>query len=68
MLVYFVKAERNIYGETVRLWQRGSYHYEIECEGQKLDVYQPVEEALMCFQDVVNGYPLLWIKNETNTH
>ena len=66
MLVYFIKAERNIYGEMVRLWQMGDYHYQVECNSRKLDIYQPIEEAELTFKDIVNGYPLGWIVNETN--
>jgi hypothetical protein len=51
-----------MYGPMVYLWQLGNYHYQVECEGKKIEIFQPIEEAELYFRDVVNGYPIGWIK------
>jgi hypothetical protein len=57
-MIHLVKTERSQLGEMVRLWQKGDYHYQVECGNHKLDIYQPIEEACLYFNDVVRGFPI----------
>ena len=61
-MIYLIKSAPNMYGPMVYLWQLGNYHYQVECEGKKIEIFQPIEEAELYFRDVVNGYPIGWIQ------
>jgi hypothetical protein len=49
-IVHFIKS-KNVGGKHVVLWQRGSYHYEIEVlkndEAKRIDLYNT------CWEDAV---------------
>jgi len=64
-MIQLIRTQRDVQGQMVRLWQKGHYHFQVDCDGYKLEIYQPFEEAMLVFLDVVNGFPIEWIENET---
>lgn len=63
MICELIKYQRDVHGQMVRLWQWDDYHYQIDYEGRTVQIYQPIDEALIYFREKVNGYPITKIED-----